>query len=76
MPVPEGRSAIAEVYPALWSHSFTREDRTGDQHDAFAIAAWLSGADRDGRLPTFFNPALTAPERTTAEVEGWILGVA
>ena len=25
--------------------------------------------------PAFLNPSLTAPERTTARVEGWILGV-
>jgi len=35
-----GRSAIAEVYPALWSRSFANGGRTGDQHDAFCIAAW------------------------------------
>jgi hypothetical protein len=38
--VPAGRSAIAEVYPALWSRSFAREARTGDQHDPYCIAAW------------------------------------
>ena len=74
--IPEGRSAVAEVYPALWSRSFAREDRTGDQHDAFSIAAWLSRADRDGSLAAFLNLSLTASERTTAKVEGWILGVA
>ena len=46
--IPAGRSAIAEVYPALWSRGFANEGRTGDQHDAFSIAAWLSRADRDG----------------------------
>ena len=74
--VPEGRSAIAEVYPALWSRGFAREGRTGDQHDAYSIAAWLSRADRDGNLATFLNPSMTSSERTTAQVEGWILGVA
>ena len=74
--IPEGRSAIAEVYPALWSRPFAREDRTGDQHDAFSITAWLSHADRDCSLAGFLNPSLTAPERTTAQVEGWIMGVA
>ena len=73
--IPTGRSAVAEVYPALWSRNFGREDRTGDQHDAFSIAAWLSRTDRDGRLKGFFNPILTPYERSTAEVEGWILGV-
>ncbi len=73
--VPAGRSAIAEVYPALWSRDFPREGRTGDQHDAYSIAAWLSRADQDGSLAVFLNPSLTKPERTTAQVEGWILGV-
>ena len=49
--------------------------RTADQHDAYAVAAWLRQADLDGQLARFLNPALTPPERTVAEVEGWILGV-
>ena len=73
--IPAGRSAIAEVYPALWSRSFAREDRNRDQHDAYCIAAWLSRADRDGSLTAFLNPDLSPPERTLAQVEGWILGV-
>ena len=73
--IPAGRSAIAEVYPALWSRGFANEGRTGDQHDAFSIAAWLSRADRDGSLAAFLNPDLSPPERTLAQVEGWILGV-
>ncbi len=73
--IPQGRSAIAEVYPALWSRNFAREDRTGDKHDAYSIAAWLSRADRDGGLGGFLDPNLTAPERGVAGVEGWILGV-
>jgi hypothetical protein len=73
--VPAGRSAIAEVYPALWSRSFARDDRTGDQHDAFCIAAWLARADRDGSLPALLKPDLPPAERERARVEGWILGV-
>ena len=72
--IPAGRSAIAEVYPALWSRGFANEGRTGDQHDAFSIAAWLSRADRDGSLAAFLNPDLSPPERTLAQVEGWISG--
>jgi hypothetical protein len=74
--IPAGHSAITEVYPALWSRSFAREGRTGDQHDAYSIAAWLSRADRDGGLAAFLKPDLTPPERAVAQVEGWILGVA
>lgn len=73
--IPAGRSAIAEVYPALWSSRFPREDRTGDQHDAFSIAAWMSWADHEGTLPAFLTPGLTPSELAGAQVEGWILGV-
>ena len=59
----------------LWSRSFANEDLTGDQHDAFTIAAWLSRADRDGSLAALLKPELSPPERTLAQVEGWILGV-
>ena len=73
--IPAGRSAIAEVYPALWSRGVANEGRTSDQHDAFSTAAWLSCVDRDGTLASFLKPDLTSPERAVAQVEGWILGV-
>jgi hypothetical protein len=73
--IQAGCSVIAEVYPALWRRGFAIETRTGDQHDAYTVAAWLSRADRDGTLAVFLNPDLTPPERTVAQVEGWILGV-
>ena len=73
--IPAGRSVMAEVYPSLWSRSFEREGRTSDQHDAYSVAAWMRQADRDGRLAGFFAPCLSPPERTIAQVEGWILGV-
>src|SRR5208283_3808386 len=60
-----------EVYPALWSRGFARKGRTGDQHDAYSVAAWLSRADHDGSLAAFLKPDLTPPERIKAEVEGW-----
>jgi hypothetical protein len=70
-----GRSAIAEVYPRLWSRSFAAENRNSDQHDAYSIAAWLQRADHDGSLAAFLKPALTSSEKAVAQVEGWILGV-
>lgn len=73
---PIGRSVVAEVYPVLWSRSILRRDRTSDQPDACVVASALSAADRDGKLGTWFHPALTDIERRTAEIEGWILGVA
>jgi hypothetical protein len=73
--IPLGRSAIAEVYPSLWSRNFPREDRTDDQHDAYTICVWLLGADLDGRLSSLLKPSLSSEELATALVEGWILGV-
>lgn len=73
--IPEGRSAIAEVYPALWSRSFPANDRTPDQHDAFAIAAWMQQADADERLEEALRPRLSDDEHAMAKFEGWILGV-
>ncbi len=73
--VPAGRSVIAEVYPRLWSGSFPREARDGDQHDAYSVAARLRAADEDGSLAAFFTPELTSRERRVAGIEGWILGV-
>ncbi len=73
--IPFGRSAIAEVYPSLWSRTFAREARSPDQHDAYCIAAWLSRADRDGRLAAYLTPDLAPSEGAVAQVEGWILGV-
>jgi hypothetical protein len=54
---------------------FARENRTADQQDAYAAAAWMRRADLDGRLIGFLNPSLSPAERTVAQVEGWILGV-
>ncbi|MGR8978762.1 MAG: hypothetical protein ACU84H_01545 [Gammaproteobacteria bacterium] len=73
--IPPGRSAIVEAYPSLYKHGFPSEDRNPDQHDAYCIAAWMRRADLNGQLAKFLNPNLTAPERSVAEVEGWILGV-
>jgi hypothetical protein len=46
-----------------------------NQHDAYAVAAWMREADQDGRLAHFFSPVLTPSEKAIAQVEGWILGV-
>ncbi len=74
--VPPGRSLLAEVYPSLWMRRCERAGRDPDQQAAFATAAWLRRADLDGSLEFFLTPPLEAPERETAQVEGWILGVA
>jgi hypothetical protein len=73
--IPAGKSALVEVYPALWSRSFPLEGRDSHQQDAYSIAAWMRHADRDGALSSFFRPRIEDGERQTAEIEGWILGV-
>ena len=73
--VPTGRSAVAEVYPALWNRSFPQEERDGHQHDAYSITAWLRRADSDGSLPGYFRFQMEERDRFAAEIEGWILGV-
>jgi hypothetical protein len=72
--IPVGRSVIAEVYPSLWRHSFEREGRSDDQHDAYSVAAWMRCADLDASLLGFLNPCMTPDEREVARIEGWILG--
>lgn len=73
--IPPGRSAIVEAYPSLYKHNFAPENRTSDQHDAYAVAAWLQQADLEDRLIKYLNPDLSLTERAVAEVEGWIVGV-
>jgi hypothetical protein len=73
--IPAGRSVVAEVYPSLWSRGFVKEDRNGDQHDAFSVVAWMRRADLDGTLPEFLSPPLVPETQITAQIEGWILGI-
>ena len=72
---PVGVSVLAEVYPAMFSGQYPRGDRSGDQQDAFAIAAWLEAQDQAGQLAAHLNPELPVSTRTAARKEGWILGV-
>ena len=74
--VPPDKSAVVEVYPALWSHSFPHDDRDSHQQDAYAAAEWLRRSDLDGRLERFLSPRLAEHERKVAKIEGWILGIA
>jgi hypothetical protein len=73
--IPAGRSAVVEVYPAMWSRALPRKERTADQHDAWSVSTWLRDADLDGRLGSYLEPSLTPNERQVAGIEGWILGV-
>lgn len=71
----EGKSVIAEVYPALWNRQFSEEHRTDHQHDAYSVARWLSEADHCGLLRRYLKPTLNHREEEYAAREGWILGI-
>jgi len=73
--IEEGKSAIVEVYPAIFKNRYAREDRNEHEHDAYSIARWLSDRDSHGLLEQYFTPKLTAEEWGLARLEGWILGV-
>ncbi|BAU48365.1 hypothetical protein SVA_1811 [Sulfurifustis variabilis] len=73
---PEAKSVLAEVYPSIFRHRYPRDGRTPDEHDAYAVARWLEETDRNGMLDRYLDPPLTSPERRTAALEGWILGIA
>ena len=73
--IPDGKSAVVEVYPSLWTKRFPKDGRDGDEQAAYAVAAWLQRADQSGSLGSFLNPPLTAEELGIARIEGWILGV-
>ena len=74
--VCEDYSVVAEVYPALWKVLFGPRptSMTGDQYDAYIVAAWLSWANRKGVLGHYFSPDLPPEECAKAKTEGWILG--
>ena len=74
--IPEGHSAVVEVYPSLWKRWFEKPSGwTSHQHDAYSVAGWLSYMDRNGLLPHYFEPELCAEHCDKAKTEGWILGV-
>jgi hypothetical protein len=37
--IPESKSVVAEIYPALWTRRLERDGRDGDEHAAYATAA-------------------------------------
>lgn len=73
--VPDGKSAIVEVYPSIFRRRYPTGPQDGDERDAYAVARWLSEMDERGALTRYLLPPLTETERRMAEVEGWILGV-
>lgn len=73
--IPEGSSAVVEVYPRLWNRQYPAGDRNPDQHDAWVVAEWMRVADAGGDLSAALRPPRDPQTRLAAEVEGWILSV-
>ena len=73
--VEDGRSLVAEVRPARLKHRYNREGLDRQEHEAFAICAWLQDRDRQDLLHPYFTPPLSETEQQRARLEGWILGV-
>ncbi len=74
--IPHCKSAIAEVYPALWNRRFPDAPQNNDdKRDAYCIAKWMQHVDQHGWLGTYLHPHLTNAECNQAMIEGWILGV-
>lgn len=73
--VPDGKSVIAEIYPSIFRKRYPKDDRSGDQHDAYCVARWLTESNERGLLERYFDPPLTDNERNVADLEGWILGI-
>ena len=73
---PDDKSVVAEIYPSIFKNRFARDDRSADQQDAYSVARWLSESTQAGFLDRYFHPPLVDAQRETAELEGWILGIA
>ncbi len=50
--------------------------RNPHQHDAYSVARRMQQSDATDTLPVHFHPQLRPSERTLAQLEGWILGLA
>lgn len=73
---PAAQITFAEIYPSLIPPDPSEEIKDAGQ--VRAVAAWLSGLDRDGALaPLFAGPpdASADERRTIASEEAWILGM-
>ena len=88
--IPEGKSAIVEVYPRLFNgdesgkkilppESFGLDNE--HERDAYCVAKWMKDKDgaceKDGtcKLDNYLKPELNVEQKKLAELEGWILGV-
>ncbi len=71
----ESAHTLVEGYPSLVSKNYPKENRTPDQHDAYALSRWFQELDANGKLHPLLRPDLTREDLNTASNEGWIFGI-
>jgi hypothetical protein len=59
----------------IFRNRYPRDERSGDEQDAYATARWMVDMAARGALASYFQPPLTPAERAVAGLEGWIFGV-
>lgn len=74
--IPVGRSAVVEVYPRIWAQLAPPTGLNAHETDAWRVTQAMRQADANANLANWLAPTLSAADKTTAEIEGWILGVA
>lgn len=75
--IPEGYSAIVEVYPALWNGRYP-DHPAGDnthQRDAYSVARWMWEQDQHRLLDQYFGFGMPYGDKLRAQTEGWMLGL-
>lgn len=73
--LPEGKSAVVEVYPSILRKRYECPCEDEHERDACCATRWLRDVSDRGTLARYLDPPLTEEERATARREGWILGV-
>ena len=75
--VPEGNSAVVEVYPAFWNWRFGGQVvvKYNHQRDAYSVAIWMWEQDQHDLLGQYFGFGMPQEDRLQAQTEGWIFGL-
>ena len=75
--VPEGNSAVVEVYPAFWNWRFGGQVvvKNNHQRDAYSVAIWMWEQDQHDLLGQYFGFGMPQEDRLQAQTEGWIFGL-
>ena len=60
-------AVLAEVYPSIFRNRYSRENRTPDEQDAYAVSRWLTDCAVFGSLTRYVDPPLTSSEQRVAD---------